>query len=401
MGGAPPRRSANRGRCCSRRSRRPRERALAALEAGGEPKSFEALLSGKDGQAIPVLIAFSTIRDFAGTVVGTSAISQDLTEKKRMLEALIQSEKLAEIGRMGSGIVHEIKNPLTSIMMMSDIIVASKDLPEKTRRYADVIQKESQRILRLSQNILSFARPQQAEMRATDVGAVLQDTLGLVEYELRKAKVRPEFLPDRDAPPVWADREKLKQIFLNLVVNAAHAMPEGGSLEVRTLGPGRAAWSGRRPGPGLARSGASGRAVRHRGDRRQGSGTRRNPAKIFEPFFSTKGEGQGTGLGLYICRNIVLEHKGRIEVASAVGSGTMFGVSPPVAARPGAAPAGPAPGARRRNDCVSAPGGLFAARRLQWRGSQPMRDLVSRRTARVAAGRSATRRWIGSARPPA
>ena len=147
-------------------------------------------LLAQDGRPIPVEIAFSAIRDSAGAVVGTSAISQDLTEKKHMLEVLIQSEKLAEIGRMGSGIVHEIKNPLTSIMMMSDIIVATKDLPEKTLPYADIIQKESQRILRLSPEHPLVRAAAEARDEATDVDRVLDDTLGLVEYELKKAKVR-------------------------------------------------------------------------------------------------------------------------------------------------------------------------------------------------------------------
>jgi PAS domain S-box-containing protein len=315
-------------------ARRPVEEALAVLSAGGEARSFEAALAAKDGRAIPVEIALATIRDFAGRIVGTSAISLDLTEKKQMLDVLIQSEKLAEIGRMGSGIVHEIKNPLTSIMMMSDIIAATKGLPEKTLTYAGIIQKESQRILRLSQNILSFARPRKPEMSATDVNRVLEDTLGLVEYELKKEKVTARPQLDPEAPPVWGDGEKLKQVFLNLVVNASQAMPGGGQIEVRTFGPGRsipplpgdgARWSRAgfgepSPGPCVTVQIAD-------------CGTGIPPAvlaKTFEPFFSTKAE-KGTGLGLYISRNIIVEHQGRIEVASAVGEGTAFTISLPAA----------------------------------------------------------------------
>ena len=319
-------------------ARDPVEAAIAVLSAGGEPKNFEVVLAAKDGRAIPVEIAFSVIRDSAGTIVGTSAISLDLTEKKHMIDVLIQSEKLAEIGRMGSGIVHEIKNPLTSIMMMSDIILATKNLPEKTLKYADIIQKESQRILRLSQNILTFARPQQPEMRQTDVNQVLEDTLGLVEYELKKGKVRAERHFDPAAPPVRGDGEKLKQVFLNLIVNATHAMSEGGALEVRTFGPvtevpllpaGDAGWA--RAGVGEPPAGPC--LVVRIAD--NGSGIQPGIlAKIFEPFFSTKGEGKGTGLGLYISRNIILAHGGYLEVASAVGSGTVFTISIPLAPAP-------------------------------------------------------------------
>jgi PAS domain S-box-containing protein len=317
-------------------ARRPVEAALALLAAGGEPKSFETRLVAKDGRALPVEIAFSVIRDSAGTVVGTSAISLDLTEKNRMIDVLIQSEKLAEIGRMGSGIVHEIKNPLTSIMMMSDSIVATKGLPEKTLKYADIIQKEAQRILRLSQNILSFARPKKPEMKATDVNRVLEDTLGLVEYELKKGKIRAHQHFDPEAPAVWGDGEKLKQVFLNLIVNATHALPEGGEIDVRTFGPetavpplpvGGAGWSRAAVGEPPAGPCVSVQIA----DR--GSGIPPEAlAKIFEPFFSTKEEGKGTGLGLYISRNIVLEHQGCIAVASAVGGGTVFTISIPTAA---------------------------------------------------------------------
>jgi PAS domain S-box-containing protein len=337
-------------------ARGPVEVALATLASGGAPGSFETLLAAKDGRAIPVEIAFSEIRDSSGKLVGTSVISLDLTEKKRMIDALIRSEKLAEIGRMGSGIVHEIKNPLTSIMMMSDIIVATKELPEKTLRYADIIQKEAQRILRLSQNILSFARPTKPEMKATDVNRVLEDTLGLVEYELKKGKVKVLPLLDPDAPPVWGDGEKLKQVFLNLIVNATHAMPAGGELEVRTLGPGGAA----RPLPG----GAAGWARAAAGEPPAGACVAVQIAdhgegiaapvieQIFEPFFSTKAEGKGTGLGLYISRNIVLEHRGRIEVASGVGAGTVFTISIPTAA----AATADAPGAVAGAAGTAAPG---------------------------------------------
>jgi PAS domain S-box-containing protein len=323
----------------------PVEAALATLAGGGEPKSFEVPLAARDGRAVPVEIGFSSIRDSAGAVVGTSAIALDLTEKKRMLDVLIQSEKLAEIGRMGSGIVHEIKNPLTSIMMMSDIIAATGELPQKTRRYAEIIQKESQRILRLSQNILSFARPQKPQMQATDVGAVLEDTLGLVDYELRKAKVHAELRRDPSAPPVWGDGEKLKQVFLNLLVNGVHAMPQGGRLELATFGPGAAPPDAGEP-PEWSRATV--------GDAPAGpcvvvriadSGSGIPPAilpRIFEPFFSTKGEGKGTGLGLYISRNILLEHKGRMEVASAVGSGTVFTLT--LASAPAGSPSAAGPG---------------------------------------------------------
>jgi two-component system NtrC family sensor kinase len=260
-----------------------------------------------------------------------SLIAQDLSEKKKMIEMLVQSEKLAEIGRMGSGIVHEIKNPLTSIMMMSSILTSDEQLPPKAIKYADIIEKESQRILRLSKNILSFARPQKPEMKAADLNGILDETLELVEYELKKAKVEVNREFQGDLPPVRGDQEKLKQVFLNIITNAAHAMEGGGGLRVSTAGPAalleesRPEWH--RCEVGEIEQGELAAAQIEDG----GPGM---PAevveKIFEPFFSTKAEGKGTGLGLYISRNIVMEHHGRIAVESREGEGTVFTIFLPL-----------------------------------------------------------------------
>jgi signal transduction histidine kinase len=266
--------------------------------------------------------------------VGTSLIARDLTEKKKMIEILVQSEKLAEIGRMGSGIVHEIKNPLTSIMMMSSILTSDKELPPKAIKYADIIEKESQRILRLSRNILSFARPQKAEMKAVDLNGIVEETLELVEYELKKAKVHVNRELEGGMPPVRGDQEKLKQVFLNIITNACHAMQEGGELFVRTVPPAglaplreRAPQGWHRCEEGETGPGALGAVqIEDRGPGMPPDVLE----KIFEPFFSTKAEGKGTGLGLYISRNIIMEHRGRMAVRSRVGEGTVFTIFLPL-----------------------------------------------------------------------
>lgn len=306
------------------------EALLQKTLAGKNVESRELHFMKSDGTAIPVSASFSQILDSRGSLVGISLISQDLTEKKRMIEMLVQSEKLAEIGRMGSGIVHEIKNPLTSIMMMSGILTSDGNLPEKARKYADIIEKESQRILRLSRNILSFARPQKVKIESIDLNAILEETLELVEYELKKAKVQVRREYDGSIPYVLGDREKLKQVFLNITTNACHAMEGGGELIVRTAHPGKALYP-EAGGEGGWRISEVGEArtetlvVAQIEDRGPGI-----PAevleKIFEPFFSTKDEGKGTGLGLYISRNIILDHQGKIEARSRVGSGTIFSV---------------------------------------------------------------------------
>jgi len=306
------------------------EALLQKTLAGQNVESRELRFMKSDGTSIPVSASFSQILDSRGSLVGISLISQNLTEKKRMIEMLVQSEKLAEIGRMGSGIVHEIKNPLTSIMMMSSILTSDGSLSEKTRKYADIIEKESQRILRLSRNILSFARPQKVKIESVDLKGILEETLELVEYELKKAKVQVRREYDGGIPFVLGDREKLKQVFLNIITNACHAIEGGGELLVRTALPGKGVFpeAGTESGWRTCEAGEARTetlVVAQVEDRGPGI-----PAevleKIFEPFFSTKDEGKGTGLGLYISRNIILEHQGKIEARSRVGRGTLFSI---------------------------------------------------------------------------
>jgi PAS domain S-box-containing protein len=315
--------------------------ALAGVAEGGEAVSLEARGRRVDGTVFPLNLTFSPIRDSRNLPAGISCIAQDLTEKKKMVEMLITSEKMAELGRLGSGIVHEIKNPLTSIMMLSGMVLGQKDLDPRTRKYLAIIDQEAQRILRLSQNILSFARPKQAEMKPVDLNRVMVETLALVEYELRRGKVT--VVQDLAPDGVWAlgDDEKLKQVFLNLMINAGHAMEGGGTLTITTLA------EPNQP-PTAPEGDALGQVGELAGERAAtilfrdtGSGIPPETLDhIFDPFFTTKAEGKGTGLGLYITRNIVLEHRGRMAVATRVGVGTTFRISLP----PAEAPPAPAPG---------------------------------------------------------
>jgi PAS domain S-box-containing protein len=315
-----------------------RERVRAALEdarATGESHSLE-VGGRRRGESFPVAMGISPVKDSRRTIVGLSCICQDLTERKKMIELLIQSEKMAEIGRLGSGIVHEIKNPLTSIMMLTGMVLGMENLTEKPRKYIAIIDQEAQRILRLCQNILSYARPKKPEMKPVDLNKIVEETLSLVEYELKKNKVtlRLDLAPGEAV--AMGDDEKLKQVFLNLIINAVHAMEGGGDLEIVTRMHETAP-----PAP------PEGFTVHTIGElegertviqfRDHGTGIPSELLdKVFEAFFSTKAEGKGTGLGLYITRNIVLEHKGRLDVFTRPGKGTQFHIAIP--AQPGEAP---------------------------------------------------------------
>ncbi len=312
-----------------------REKVKATLDSVRETGESHALeVSGlRDGEPFPAAMSISPVKDSRWRIVGMSCICQDLTEKKKMIEMLIQSEKMAELGRLGSGIVHEIKNPLTSIMMMTGMILGMETVADKPRKYIGIIDQEAQRILRLCQNILSFARPKKPEMKPVNLNKIVEQTLSLVEYELKKNKVTLQLDLAQDEAMAMGDDEKLKQVFLNLIINAVHAMEGGGELEITT----RTGVVGLPAVPEGYTAHTIGEMDGERTTiqfRDQGSGI---PAalldKVFEAFFSTKEEGKGTGLGLYITRNIILEHKGRLDVFTRAGKGTQFHIALPARAR--------------------------------------------------------------------
>lgn len=241
---------------------------------------------------------------------GAVVIVEDITEFKRLLEQTIQSEKLAEVGRLSAGIAHEVNNPLAVISYAAQLLLREEELPPFQKELAERIDSEVDRLKALTGSLLSFSRAKEMIRRETELNEVLRDVLRLVRYELNRHSVH--LVEDfTELPAVQADPNKLKQVFINLIMNASQAMPEGGTLTVRT-----ALVAGEEveavvtdTGPGI-------------------------PAdvqeKIFEPFFSTKREGEGTGLGLYICRNIVAEHEGRLLLESVPGQGATFRVVLPI-----------------------------------------------------------------------
>jgi len=241
---------------------------------------------------------------------GAVVIVEDITEFKRLLEQTIQSEKLAEVGRLSAGIAHEVNNPLAVISYAAQLLLREEELPPFQKELAERIDSEVDRLKTLTGSLLSFSRAREMVRREIDLNEVLRDVLRLVRYELTRHAIRLEE-DFAELPAIQADPNKLKQVFINLLMNASQAMPDGGTLSVRT-----ALVAGEEveavvtdTGPGIPAD------VRER---------------IFEPFFSTKREGEGTGLGLYICRNIVLEHEGRLLLESVPGQGATFRVVLPV-----------------------------------------------------------------------
>jgi two-component system cell cycle sensor histidine kinase/response regulator CckA len=289
-----------------------REAFLSALETDGHVVDQLLRLRRNDGALVWVEV----------TATRAGAIFRDVSDRKRSEEhsrdlhqQLAQAEKLAALGQTISGVAHELNNPLATILSWAERL-AESSTDEKTRRGLDVILKESERAARIVRNLLTFARKRQSTRMMVDVNDIVRETLQLRAYEHRVSNIHTAALLGSDLPQVFADGYQIKQILLNLIINAEQAMLEArraGALTLRTWHNAEAdsvVLEVQDDGPGMS------------------DATR---SKIFDPFFTTKEVGKGTGLGLSVAYAIAQEHGGRIWVESAIGRGTSFYVELPVA----------------------------------------------------------------------
>ncbi len=244
------------------------------------------------------------------------AIARDVTEQDRMQARLAQSERLASIGLLAAGVAHEINNPLAyTLLNLERLSTSLQGRPDETdlARLVDDAADGARRVQRIVRDLRTFAGSLQDEVSRIDVRAAVESALKLASNELRfRARVTRSL---GEVPPVLANEARLTQVFLNLLMNAAHAIPEGEadrhevSTTVRAVGD-EVRVTVRDDGAGIARE---------------------HLARLFDPFFTTRAPGKGTGLGLSICHSIVSSFGGRIEVDSTPGAGSAFTVVLPSA----------------------------------------------------------------------
>ena len=253
---------------------------------------------------------------------------RQLDDQSRDLQAeLLQAEKMAALGHTISGVAHELNNPLATILSWADRL-SERPGDERIRRGLAIILGEAERAARIVRNLLTFARKRQSTRALVDLNQVVRETLALRAYGLRVSNITLIEALAAGLPPVFADGHQIKQVLLNLVINAEQAMLSAhgrGTLVVRT-------WHDHERGCLLLEVNDDGPGV---------------PAgaqpRIFDPFFTTKEVGKGTGLGLSVAYALVKEHGGRIRLRSEEGRGASFFVELPVTARGEATPARPEP----------------------------------------------------------
>jgi len=236
-------------------------------------------------------------------------------ELRATTQQLWQAARLAGVGELAASIAHELNNPLGTVSLRIEEVL-SKTAPNDPRRPAlAVIDQEVARMARLVSNLLQFSRAGREQVSTVDVCEEVSKTIELTEHHCKRRGIRiePEFA--RGVPMIYADRQQLRQVFLNLMTNAADATSSGGRIMPRVR-------TGDLPGslPAVVVEVAD-----------TGSGIPPELlARVTEPFFTTKEEGKGTGLGLAICRRIVRQHRGTLEIESEVGKGTTVRVTLPV-----------------------------------------------------------------------
>jgi PAS domain S-box-containing protein len=295
----------------------------------------------KDGSEFPVEIGLIPIQTGEGLLVLSAVV--DITERKRTevalrksheeLEKLVaelrakdeevrtatqqlwQAAKLASVGELAASIAHELNNPLATVRLRIESALARTPADDPRRRALEIVEQEAKRMGELVANLLQFSRRGDGQVSTMAIREELTNAGELIHHHLRKQLItlKREFAPD--TPTIYADRQKLRQVFLNLLTNAADAMPEGGTLTLRTA-------------PATLHTGKPAVLIEV-ADTGVGIPAE-NLERIMEPFFTTKEEGKGTGLGLAICRRAVQEHQGTIEIASEVGKGTTVRIVLPV-----------------------------------------------------------------------
>jgi two-component system NtrC family sensor kinase len=255
----------------------------------------------------------SPLFDADNSPVGVVVSVRDITVEKKLEQQVILTERLASMGQMIGGFAHELNNPLTSILGLSEMLQET-EASEQNKKHLAMMHNQARRATEIVQNLMHFSRPPAAGKTRVDLGEVLQRTLQMQAYSLRKNNITVDFLPDASLPAITGDPNQLIQAFLALMLNAEQAIREvrdKGTLRIRVNRTENAiAITFQDDGPGIPPE---------------------NLPNIFDPFYTTKRPGRGTGLGLSICRAVVREHGGNIEAASAPGGGAVFTVTLPTA----------------------------------------------------------------------
>ncbi len=267
--------------------------------------------STDDGRPLTLNISLAPFEAAHGVVTGTLVVIENVTERAQLEHQLLEREKLSSIGLLAAGVAHEVNTPLAGISSYAQMLLQQVRDDDPKRALLEKIHVQTVRASGIINNLLNFSRTGDSQFREIDINRVLDDTLQLLEPQLRNARFEIIRNYGENLNPAYGSAAKLQQVFMNLILNARDAMPGGGRLTIHT----RAVDSSlvvdfRDTGVGIAPE---------------------HIARIYDPFFTTKEVGEGTGLGLALSYGILQEHNGRIFVESRPGEGAHFTIKLPTA----------------------------------------------------------------------
>ena len=264
----------------------------------------------RGNRSLVLNIALAPLQDGQGQT-GALVVLEDVTARITLEEQLQQREKLSSIGLLAAGVAHEVNTPLTGVSSYTQMLLGMLNENDPKHALLQKVRTQAERATNIVNNLLNFSRTGSAtEFVEVDVARVLDDTLQLLEPQLRRSQIEIVRRYDTEAPEAYGNAGKLQQVFTNLILNARDAIPDGGRIIVAT------------------ETADDGSIIAEISDTGIGIAPE-NVAKIYDPFYTTKGVGQGTGLGLAVSYGIVQEHAGRITVDSTPGQGTTFRITLP------------------------------------------------------------------------
>jgi two-component system NtrC family sensor kinase len=275
-------------------------------------KGFPWRTSRKDGSQGFAETSIAPLRNDKGEIIGFRGVGRDITERRKIEEQLILTDRLASIGQLAAGIAHELNNPLTSVIGFSDLLL-ERDLPADVKADLKTVNQEAKRTVNIVKGLLAFAREQRTEKSLVNINIIIQGVLQIRSYEQRVSNIEVDARLAPALPQVMGNGVQLQQVFINIIINAEQAMLEAhgrGKLTIATEQVGdmvRASFTD--DGPGISPA---------------------NMKLLFTPFFTTREVGKGTGLGLSICHGIVTEHGGKLHTESEPGKGATFVVELPI-----------------------------------------------------------------------
>jgi PAS domain S-box-containing protein len=285
----------------------------------------------RGGEERTIMWHNSVLRDQQGRIHSTLSSGMDMTEKLQLEQRIRQAEKLAAVGQLSSGLAHEIGTPLNVIAGRAELMIQKMAPSDPMRENLGRILSQIERITKIVNQLLDFARSRPLEARPVRLGSLIREILSLLEHQIRSNRIAVDFEPPDPFPEIAADPDQIQQVFLNVLINAIQAMPAGGTLSVRFS---RTTRRRQREDP------VGNRFVRVEISDTGSGIPPEQISRVFDPFFTTKDIGKGTGLGLAISSRIVQSHGGWMNVKSIRGDGSLFNIYLPVDRNSSFAPEG-------------------------------------------------------------